>query len=187
MNSRYPLAALGLALAVSASAAPSAEDLARCAAMSAADQRLACYDALSRPAAAVAPRPAPPAAANPPATGAAPAPATAAAPPPPAKAVSAPAPAGGTAGDVGAFGFSKAQQHVAVDEGPAQMRARITRITEDQQRMTWVEFDNGQVWEIYDSNVFARAGDEVTIQRGALNSFTLLTPTRRSYRIWRKK
>ena len=44
-----------------------------------------------------------------------------------------------------------------------------------------VSLDNGQIWAVNELGAALRAGDAVTIKRGALGSFLMKTPARRSY------
>ena len=48
-----------------------------------------------------------------------------------------------------------------------------------------VELDNGQSWELDSADPLLAVGDAVTIQRGALSSFLLTTPSRRTHRVRR--
>ena len=175
--------ALAVALCATATAAPTPQDYARCAAITAADARLACYDTLAPPSArsaATGPQPAgAPAAATTPAVarpGASPSKA------PPAAEPAAPLSPTGDAGaeSLATFGLSRAQQHL-VDTGPRSLDARVAKILEDRNRVTHVWLDVGQVWELHDADVPLSVGDMVTIRKGALGSYLMYTPTKHSY------
>jgi hypothetical protein len=168
---------------------PTAGDLARCAGIAAPDARLACYDALagrSAPATAAAPTATLPAPA-PPTAGAATSatPAAPAAPP-------APAPVSSFASDPRNFGLTEAQQHAqaqphAAPEGPASVQARVTKLIDNRAGRAYVVLDNGQTWVFVDAADDARLspGDPVTIKRGSLGSFLMLTPSKHSFHVRR--
>jgi hypothetical protein len=171
-------------VAISAAAAPSNDDMARCAAISAPDARLACYDTLAhRPlekaprAAAATPAPAP---ATPAIAPAVTAPETAAAAPP-----QAPAPASNPA-DPKNFGLSAAQQHTT-DLGPKSIAAHISIVSANQAGQTTVVLDSGQTWVVMDNDGRLASGDAVTIKRAALGSFLMMAPSNHSYRVRRIK
>jgi hypothetical protein len=147
-------------------ATPSEADWARCAAIDAADARLACYDELGgrprtdanssgRGASQVA---APAAALSPPA-------------PPPVD-------------DLKNFGLTPAQQHV-VETGPTSITARIANISSDQLGHATLLLDNDQTWSLSDNDGRISAGDPVSIKRGALGSFILLTRSNHTYHVRR--
>jgi hypothetical protein len=175
-----------LGLSVSAAAAPSNEDMARCAAISAPDARLACYDTLahrppekvSRAAAATPPSPAPAAPAAAPAVIA---PAAAAAAPIHAPVAATPNPA-----DPKNFGLSAVQQHTA-DLGPKSITAHISIVSSNQAGQTFVVLDSGQTWTVMDNDGRLAAGDAVTLKRAALGSFLMVAPSNHSYRVRRTK
>src|SRR5450631_1502528 len=122
---------LALTTSAAACAAPPSEaDWARCAAIDAADTRLACYDALFHR----APRPAGVASA----TSATPAPMPAAAP------ATAPAPPP-LPFDPKNFGFTPQQTHVS-DPGPESITVHITRVGSDHIGNTVISLDNAQSW-----------------------------------------
>jgi hypothetical protein len=183
---------LGVPLAAGAAAtAPSAQDLARCAAISAPDARLACYDALAgRGADRAGTAAAPPAAVAASATPNKSALTTASA----ASAPSAPAaPSGVTAPSAPAatddprnFGLTQTQQHAA-PVGPSTIQARIAKVVDSRTGHGSVVLDNGQTWMMTDQDEDARlgAGDLVTIKRASLGSFLMLTPSKRSYHVRR--
>ena len=192
---------LSIPIAAHAAGAPSTEDMARCAAIAAPGDRLACYDALSHRPADAAPgiaaatvlRAAP---ANPaPATSPA-APAPAAAPPapaPPATAAPLAAAASGAAAAPAAvdalddpknFGLTLKQQHRA-DAGPKSVKARIMKISPDQPGSAVIVLDIGNTWLVSDDDGWLSKGDQVTIKRAAFKSYLLIGPTHHTYRVSR--
>lgn len=136
------------------------DGLHQCAAIDAAQARLACYDKL--------------AGRMPPPSGQ-----EAAAPGRPAPVAPA---AGVAAGDEGAaqFGLSPAQRKV-VPSGPSAIQARIAGLSADRLGNAVVALDNGQTWHVSDNDARLEVGQEVTIKRGALGSFLMTTPDRHSY------
>jgi hypothetical protein len=157
-----------LPLSTLAGSAVNTSDLARCAAIAGADQRLACYDTLARRA---LPAPAVPAAAPATAPAAAPTAAPLVASSAAASAPANPAPAN--------FGMSRHEQ-TAPDQ-PQAVRARVTQITTDRQYNVHLTLDNGQVWTFNASDSPLRAGDTVTIKRSALGSYLLSTADHHSW------
>jgi hypothetical protein len=171
-------ALLGMSMAAR-SAAPAAVDLAHCAAIAAPGARLACYDALAgrapdrtstadaaAPAAPVAPTAATSAATARPATPAAPAPAT---------------------NDTQNFGLSAYQLH-PTPAGPPALQAHIEKLIGDvgSGRPT-VVLEGGQTWvltELLDDPRLG-PGDLVTIKRGALGSYVMMTPSKHTYHVRR--
>lgn len=176
-------ALLGLSFsAQSAAPASGPGDLARCAAIDAPDQRLACYDTLAgRP----PDRGAPALSAAPAATSS---PGVAAVSAPAQLSVAAQTPAS-TANDPRNFGLSAAQLHPTPPSAPSAVQAHVTQII---QSVTGfgrpiLVLDNGQTWiftEAPDDSRLA-SGDEVTIKRAALGSFLLTTPSHHSYHVHR--
>ncbi len=186
---------LGVPLAAGAATVPSAQDLARCAVISAPDARLACYDALAgRSADRAGNAAAPPAAASaspaptaPSAVKAPSAPSAPAAPAAPAASAAPAAPAAPAAtDDPRNFGLTQTQQHAA-PAGPSTIQARIAKVVESRAGHGYVVLDNGQTWMMTDQDEDARlgAGDLVTIKRASLGSFLMLTPSKRSYHVRR--
>lgn len=178
------LTVLAATAAASASAAPSNNDMARCAAIQAPDSRLSCYDTLAhRPAdktpagvAKTVPTAAPAAAAA--ATSAAPA---------RAPAVQAPTTVAAIAADPHNFGLTAVQTHTS-DLGPKSVATHISIVSSDQSGRTFVVLDSGQTWTLLDSDDgFLNSGDAVTIKRAALGSFLMITPSNHSYRVRRLK
>jgi hypothetical protein len=137
-------------------AAPGSADLARCAAVTAPDARLACYDALAGRAAPVA-------------SAGSSVPTTAPAPPP---------------DDPRSFGLTPAQQHVA-PTGPESIQARIAKVAPAGPGRASLLLDNGQTWLLSEDDGRLSPGDAVTIKRGALASFTLFAPSRLTYKVRR--
>ena len=200
---RALLAALPLALAAlpptrSAAAASGVDPgaLAHCAAITGADERLACYDTLARPkpSPAAAAKPAPASAkasahtATAPGATAAPA-AVTAAPAAAATGTAAAVPAGGaaagaTAGSANSFGLT---QHAAPEPGPDRIQAHVTSVDANRLGNVRLSLDNGQVWTYSDPEALIRVGDAVTIKRGALGSFLLTTPAHHTYKAQRSR
>ena len=174
-------ALLGLSLPA-ISAAPGPGDLARCAAIEAPDQRLACYDTLAgRPSDRGAPAlSAAPAAASTPGGHAGSAPAQASAP--------AQIPAS-TGEDPRNFGLSAAQLHPTPPSAPSAVQAHVTQIIQSATGFgrPILVLDNGQTWIFTEAPDDSRlgSGDEVTIKRAALGSFMLTTPSHHSYHVHR--
>jgi len=169
--------ALSLSLAAHADGGPSGQAIARCAAISASDARLACYDALANrtgaPAAAMphAAQPAPPASS--PVAGSATTPVATVA------AAAAPSPE-----DPSQFGLSPVQRHVAV-AGPKEEHAQIVSISFGVVGHATIVLDSGQTWAVLDSDNLVSSGDKVVIKRAALGSFLMTTPSHHSYRVHR--
>ncbi len=164
-------AARGAALLLVLSAAAPAEaadGLARCAAIDAPAARLACYDSL----AGRKPTATPPSAANAALTPA-PAPAPSAVP-----VTSAPSTAPADAN----FGLAKVQRPAAVPDEPTSIQARVESVRENRLGSVLVRLDNGQTWSINEAEVRVAPGDAVTVERAALHSFLMKTPSRHSYR-----
>jgi hypothetical protein len=165
--------------AAAAGAAPASVEsgLSHCAAISQADTRLACYDALAGRAphdqASVPERSAaaPVATATAAATAAATPAANAAAPVDPAAATR-------------NFGLSAAQLHTA-DQGPQAIEAHIAKIIVDQNQHGIVVLDNGQYWKLLEGEMLMDAGEAVTISRAALGSFMLTSASHHSYHVHR--
>jgi len=178
----------------SAMAAPAVDAgaLAHCAAISGADERLACYDSLARA------RLSPPAAA---ATAPAPAKATPQSPPATHAAAATAAPAAAAAGTAatgaGAAAAAAAEpaaksfgltQHVApAEQGPDRVQAQATRVDIDRLGTARLSLDNGQVWTFNAPEALIRVGDTITIKRGALGSFLLTTPEHHTYKAQRSQ
>jgi hypothetical protein len=172
---------LPILMATSVSAAPSNDDMARCAVIPAPESRLACYDALAhRPAekAASAVTASPPAAAV--------ASAAPAVQPPAAPAMPAGASAAAIAADPKNFGLTPAQTHTA-DAGPKSIATHISILSSDQSGQTFIVLDNGQTWTVLDNDGRLASGDAITIKRASAGSFLMKTPSNHSYRVRRLK
>jgi hypothetical protein len=168
--SRLRSAACLLALAAGAAAGaapPSEADWGRCAAIDAADARLACYDTLVHR----APRPA--GVANTTSATAAPAPAPATAPAP------APVPF-----DPKNFGFTPQQTH-AFDSGPQSISVRITSVGSDQNGHAVISLDNAQTWSVTENDGWLSPGEAVRIKHAALGAFILVTSSNHTYHVKR--
>ena len=161
--------------------APTAEQMARCAAISGRDMRLSCYDELAH-----RPQDETSAIAQSAATG--PAPVTAAAPA--SRAVAPPPQASTTVASVAAdpknFGLSAKQEHIA-DIGPKSETARISILSSDQTGKTNVVLDNGQTWAVTDPDGWLNSGDAVTIRRAQFGSYLMFVPSNHSYHVRRVK
>jgi hypothetical protein len=172
--------AIFVALASVVAAAPSNDDMARCAAISAPDSRLSCYDTLAhRPpdkTAASAAKITPLSASSAPAAPAA----------VPTSVAQAPATVASIAADPNNFGLSAVQTHTA-ELGPKSIAAHISIVSSDQAGHTYVVLDSGQTWTVMDPDGFLNNGDAITIKRAALGSFLMMTPSNHSYRVRRLK
>lgn len=167
--------------AMAASApSPDGSKFARCAAMAAADERLACYDQLAR-STVPAPKPAP-AASSSPSAAAVSDKASAIPTNPPGSAAPSPPSATPAAAPFGLMAHA-----VSDPAAPSSIPAVVSRIYEDQVSNMTVLLSNGQLWAVSEAGASIRAGDAVTIKRASLGSFLLVTPDRRSYRVRRLK
>jgi hypothetical protein len=168
----------GIFASAYSAAAPTAADLARCAAIADPAARLACYDTISADKADGRPSAVPPAA-----------PSAAAAPSSPAAPVATTAPsAPAFSGDPKDFGFTAAQRApVASQSGPKAINARITKVVDTRWGQPYAVLDNGQTWVFVDSDQDAglKPQDPITIKRGALGSFLLVTASHHSYHVRR--
>jgi hypothetical protein len=163
----------GLTLPVSGGAPPTlTAELARCGALLAGEERLACYDALK--------------------CGAltddnerlacydALAKAKSARPP------TAPIATAGSDSARGDAGFGAVQlKKPPKPQGPEQIKATVTKVSAERQGTVSVLLDNGQTWTLHESEPRLTSGDLVTIRRASLGSFLLITSTRHSYRVQR--
>ncbi len=198
------LTILGFVLPAAAENRPvEVSDLARCAAISSADERLACYDSLAAAAVPqvrvapgnaapgnVAPGNAAPGNAAPGAPGNV-APEARAAPGMVASASSATAGGGQAAtprstnpADPANFGLTP-HQLKAAPQGPDSIKAVVSQVTQDRLNNVYLVLENGQTWGFVEPDPRVRPGDSVTIKRAALGSFLMMTPSRRSYRVQR--
>jgi hypothetical protein len=134
--------------------------LAHCAAITSADARLACYDALVVGRTKV----------GSPASPASPAPASSA---PPAAAKE-------------DFGLTTVQkQKVRPQKQTESITAAVTGLGTSAIGRLLVKLDNGQSWELDSADPLLAVGNLVTIERGALGSFLLTTPSRRAHHVRR--
>ncbi|MGA2779112.1 MAG: hypothetical protein ABSF94_16265 [Steroidobacteraceae bacterium] len=160
------------------SAASLQQGLAHCATIVAGNDRLGCYDALAAAQTRMA-VPSAPAASKPPSPAASPGASASIVP----QAAPAPVPAAAPAPAKEDFGLSPAQlQKNQPDQKPiASISASVARIGTSPIGRMLVILDNGQSWELDSADPLLAVGDAVTIQRGALGSFLLTTPSRRTY------
>ncbi len=188
------LAPLAFAMLVPPGAAAAATPidagaLAHCAAMTAADERLACYDSLAHPKTSpTAAGTAPPGGVKPSSQGPTAAPGTKTSAPAAAAVAAAPAGAaasGGTADPAKSFGLTK--HPVPTDEGPDRIQAQARRVDTDHLGNVRVALDNGQVWTFNSPDALIRIGEPVTIKRGALGSYLLTTANHRTYKAQRSQ
>lgn len=167
---------LALAFAVLAGlpayGASNADDLARCAGITAQDARLACYDALAHRTADTGAAPTRAAAASYPAP---------LAPVPPLQPAAPPAP---VAEDPKNFGLSASQQHVETVRIKSE-EAHIVSIAHGAPGQATVVLDNGQSWKVLEDDGWISQGNKVTIKRAALGSFLMHTPSHHTYNVSR--
>jgi hypothetical protein len=79
------------------------------------------------------------------------------------------------------FGLSTAQKEKA-QPAPAHLnsiKAVVSAIGQSSNGRMLISLDNGQSWEMESADPLLRVGAEVTIDRGALGSFVLSSPTHR--------
>jgi len=152
-------ATMGAAATSLGATPPSAADLAACAAITATDARLACYDALAArssaptaPAAAVSPGPA----------------AT---------------PASTSTSTAEAFGLPPAQ--VYKDVRPKSIEAHIASIEPDGLGHARVVLDIGQTWTVVDASGALSIGDAVKIKRASLGSYLMTAGSKGAFRVHR--
>lgn len=178
-----------LLFSIAQAAGASAADLAQCAAVSAAEARLACYDALAHRGAgpaATSQSAAGPAASTPPAVRTTP-PA-----PPSTAAVSSPtvvpAPDAVSLDDPKNFGLSLNQlqrgQSKAPTTGLKSVTARITSMAPAGMGRSRIVLDNDQTWDVLDDDGAISSGLEVTIRKATLGSF-LMSAAHHKYRVHR--
>lgn len=192
----FPIAgALVLALPVAsvAQAETLAERVRACAGIPEAGPRLACFDQLAAETTLTAAPASAPAGVV---TGAATVPAGAAPAAAPPVAVAAPAsPPPAAASPLSpeqSFGREKSlfAQSTSGEEALREISATVTTVRAAKDGRRSIELDNGQVWmhtETPTREFALRAGDRVTIRRGALSSFVLLVPGQPSTRVRRTR
>jgi hypothetical protein len=189
----FPLALAALRLPPGTAATPAADPgaLSHCAAIVAADERLACYDSLARPkpSAAATANSTPASAKASPHVATAPGTKPAAAAATAAPVAAAPAAAATTAGPATdpAKSFGLTKHPAPTEEGPDHIRAQVTRVDPGRFGDVRVSLDNGQAWTFTGPDALIRVGDAVTIRRGALGSFLLTTPAHRTYKAQRSQ
>ncbi|HEY2465335.1 MAG TPA: hypothetical protein VGI32_14850 [Steroidobacteraceae bacterium] len=154
------------------------EDMTRCAAISARDARLDCFDDLARQVSNKAAAAAPIASTSATPQGGAAAPTNAAAP-----ALSS---AAAAAADPKNFGLTAAQQHT-VDLGPKMITATISILSSDQTGATLVVLDNGQTWSVQGNDGWLASGQAVRIRKVSVGAFLMLIPSNHSYHVRRLK
>jgi hypothetical protein len=145
------------AAAGSDSAATLENALAHCAAIAGGDERLACFDALVASRTRIA-SPSSPAAAP-------------YAPP--------------TKEDFGLSTVQKKKTQPTQKQQIESIKASVAGLGTSAIGRVLVELDNGQSWELDSADPLLAVSDVVTIQRGALGSFLLTTPSRRTHRVRR--
>jgi hypothetical protein len=204
MGNALSLMILGVAVPAAAEqTSVDSSELARCAAISSGNARLACYDALAviavpgiriAPAAVTAPAAQATAAGQAASAAAGQSAAPAAAGQTGATASQAAPAAAGKAADSAArtanpddpanFGLTR-QQLKMLPAGPDSIKATVSQMTQDRLSHVSLVLDNGQIWVFTEPDPRVRPGDAVTIKRAALGSFLMKTPSRRSYRVER--
>lgn len=170
-------ALLSLALLSARVRAADDADLARCAAIIAADARLACYDRLVGRRDGDANSVSGPASLRVAGEAHTAAPVVLLAPP-----RSAPS----AAPTEEEFGLTRVQVHTAQKEMQA-IQAKIRQVSADRTGQFFCELDNGQTWTFTEEDVRLAPGDTVTIKRASLGSFTMLTPSHHSHKTRRIK
>jgi hypothetical protein len=171
------LAALAGAGAQASEAAVPEASLKACATIDAATDRLSCYDQLAgRKASSSAVTPAAPGttaaasnSSNAAAGATAPATSAPATPAPPPKE---------------AFGLYRAE-HPAAPKGAPALTAQVVSVTVSGNGRPAVALEGGGVWELDGPDSVLSGGDTVTIERAALGSFLMTTPSGRMHRVKR--
>jgi hypothetical protein len=185
--STLAIALILTAAATTTTAATSDADMMRCAAISARDARLDCFDALTHQLSSKA---AAPAAAQIPATRPAPAStpaiASSALAPADSPAATQAPPASVVAGDPKNFGLTAEQQHT-VDVGPQMITANISTLSSNQKGETLLVLDNGQTWSVAGNDGWLATGQAVRIKRAAMGSYLMLIPSNHTYHVRRLK
>jgi hypothetical protein len=153
--------------AAAMAAAPSADDIRRCAAIADSTARLACFDQLAAAPPATSKR-APVAA---PLTTAPAAPAPVAAP----AAAAVAAPVAPTPAALGAEAIPKTREERAATSGPTSLTAVVTAALPTQGNMFRITLDNGHVWQTMEGrSVFTvKEGDTVRIDKRSMGSYQL--------------
>ena len=152
-----PLSLLALERVFGKVGAAACYDALNCAAVTNADERLACYDALAK---------------------------TQSARPPAAPAV-APA-AAASDGAIADAGFGAApHKSPPTPKGPEQIKALVAEVNVDRLGTVTVSLENGQTWTFHDPEPRIKSGDQVTIRRASLGSYLMTIPGRHTYRVQR--
>jgi hypothetical protein len=166
-------------------------DALACAAIAGANERLACYDELARSRLQLGSGGTPAVGSEP----AAAAPAAAAGAPPPSAATTAPATSAvATTAAATSAGGSATQSFGLVrrappkrEQGPKQIAALVQKVEVDRYGNVRVSLDNGQAWDFAEADAIVRPGEAVTIRRAALGSFLLTTGSHHTYRVTRRQ
>lgn len=163
------MAVAGLLPAAGAAPPTASAEMTRCAAITAADERLACYDALICAAIAAADERL--ACYDALAKG---------------KSSGAQAASAEARSESADAGFGTVRRKLpAKPQGPEMIKAVVAKVSVDRLGTVSVSLDNGQSWTFHDPDALLRSGDAVTIRRAALGSFLMTTPARHTYRVQR--
>lgn len=164
-----PMAVAGLLPAAGAAPPTASAEMTRCAAIPAADERLACYDALICAAIAAADERL--ACYDALAKG---------------KSSGARAASADVRSESADASFGTVIRKLpAKPQGPEMIKAVVAKVSVDRLGTVSVSLDNGQSWTFHDPDALLRSGDAVTIRRAALGSFLMTTPARHTYRVQR--
>jgi hypothetical protein len=73
------------------------------------------------------------------------------------------------------------------EAAPAALQAHIAKIIDNRVGRGYAVLDNGQTWMFVDAadDAGLSPGDPITIKRGSLGSFVMLTPSKHSYHVRR--
>ena len=166
-----PMAVAGLLPAAGAAPPTVSAEMTRCAAITTADERLACYDALICAAIAAADERLAcyDALAKGKSSGA--------------QAASADAARSEIPG--AGFGTVRRKLPAKPPQGPDMIKAVVAKVSVDRLGSVYVSLDNGQSWTFHDPDALLNSGDAVTIRRAALGSYLMTTPSRHTYRVQR--
>jgi hypothetical protein len=84
------------------------------------------------------------------------------------------------------FGAAPGRTDPKRGEEVSSIQARVAALRERADGSLVIELENGQAWSQEEvTTLLLKVGDVVTISRGALRSYRLVTPTRRSARVKR--
>jgi hypothetical protein len=83
----------------------------------------------------------------------------------------------------------QAAGETSVPRGPDRITAKVTKVSASAAGDTLIELENGQVWQQTQNRLetIAAPGDEVTVSKGALGSYFLVSKSRLSTRVKRVK